>query len=78
MDIKNVLSDDELQDRYDVLKAINPLISKMEGRVHGNSARDKINGWFIASRKDLLFRLSIREHESYKGLYLDNTGSGNE
>jgi hypothetical protein len=76
MNIENALSDEELQKRFDALCAINPVVQMMTKglvryKINPKTAREYIDQWFAASRKDLLQRLSIKEHESYKGIYLD-------
>lgn len=70
MDIKNVLSDEELQKKLTKLCNENFIARKItETFTDSDSARNIINNWPNASRKDLLNKLNIFENKEYPGIY---------
>lgn len=77
MDIKNVLTDEDLQERMDKLKSENWLINKMADiihpgkTIHSLSAKNQIDNWVQHTRPQLLKLLKISENENYKFMYHD-------
>lgn len=69
--LKNILSNEELQVKFDHVCAKNWLIFKIAEAIKGNSARELINNWPVATRNQLLSKMNICEHETYKQLYQD-------
>lgn len=72
MEITNVVSNEELQKRFDSVCAGNWLIPKMAEGMPGNTARELVDNWPTATRSELLSKMNISEHEEYKNLYMDN------
>ncbi len=69
MKIENVLSNDELQKRFDKLCEENWLIKKMAKAQKFETAKESIDGWVNATRLQLMEKLNIQENEDYKFIY---------
>lgn len=72
MDITNVLENAELQKRFEALRSENWLISKMAEDMFGKTAKELLDNWPTATRKELLKKLNIIEHPDYPFLYQDS------
>ncbi len=70
MNIENVITNEELERRYNSLLESNWKIKKMEVTLSGN-AKNKIDTWFKASRPMLLNLLEITENKDYPFVYHD-------
>jgi hypothetical protein len=71
VEITNVLSESDLQERYDDVCKDNWLIPKMAAGVKGATIKEIIDNWPTPTRKQLLDKMNIKEHETYKQVYQD-------
>jgi len=71
MDIKNVLTNEQLEIKFTNLCKTNWKIEKMtDGLIfNGAGAKSIIDNWYEASRQELLSMLNIKEDENYKFVY---------
>jgi len=70
MEIKNVVSNEILESRFNELRANNWKVSNLSKNFHGN-IKEKIDNWPTPTRNKLLALLSIVENEAYKFVYHD-------
>jgi hypothetical protein len=70
MVIENVISNEDLEERFNSLCESNWKIKNMSQNLSG-SAKDVIDNWYDASRSNLLKLLNIVENESYPFVYHD-------
>jgi len=74
MEVKNVLTNEQLEERMINLCKSNWKIEKMLDGLNVISPKDAIDNWFVATRPQLLKLLKIRENTDYKFVYHALTG----
>ncbi len=70
MEIKNVISDEELENRLVALRKDNWKIDNMAKGLSGN-AKQIVDNWFDATRLMLLRMLKFKENDKYNFVYHD-------
>ncbi len=72
MEIKNVLTDEQLQEKLDILCDKNWKIKRIYEDKMYFGAKDAIDNWPDASRNQLLNMLGIKENVDFKKVYHKN------
>jgi hypothetical protein len=69
MNILNVLTENELNDRLSKLRNDNWKIDNIAKTLNGSTAKEIIDNWQLPTRKEFLKLMKIKENKEFKNIY---------
>ena len=69
MEIKNVLTEEELSERLSKLRMNNWKIDNIAKTLNGSTAKEIIDNWQLPTRDMFLKLMNIKENEEFKTVY---------